>query len=627
MYLYMDNRKFFLLGLTSMMLAACSTDSGMMNEYDRISANFKEQINGNIDRSHLWRTMVTLHVRVTSDEPITLYACSQETDDQVILFDKKEQETAGGTIDLVVPQGYGNSVVLYVVYKGESYKREIELTGIPTQVIDVDTDQLTDELPSVSTAKNQSVSASFSRSATNQSLYGETLFGTPSYREFNVEYWKEVAALAKPSGDPSQKGEIVNYELVSNGPFEVSMLCGYAAAMSPHILGYYYHSKGTYDDLKFVDLLETHRYDYYNGLAKVQYQLDGIDKWYDANFDMGDDPLDDSDAYVTRRGDDAYNTLWAWKRYGDRITKIRGVMLPINVPKGMRLGFYLRMDSEQNAEQRERIVKRGIPSSELPTDFRATNFSAKVFNINGTHRSWYKNAGKYTFMGMEDISQGGDLDCNDVMFGISTSLEYELPTIVNPDIDAMIRIDENLPWTIAYEDLSHGTDYDFNDAVIQVSPDIDNEQAEVKVLAAGSEVRMWLHYDGPDGDVNLGEIHELLGRPVEPVNTEQAMVTTPFAEIGHVAWPASYSMATDAKRFYIEMKHGSCSDCTFQLTLPYSPGVLPQAILVAGEWKWPKEGVNIMNVYDTFADWSKDITKMAYWNWYSYPKSNTYVNY
>lgn len=45
MYLYMDNRKFFLLGLTSMMLAACSTDSGMMNEYDRISANFKEQIN------------------------------------------------------------------------------------------------------------------------------------------------------------------------------------------------------------------------------------------------------------------------------------------------------------------------------------------------------------------------------------------------------------------------------------------------------------------------------------------------------------------------------------------------------------------------------------------------------
>lgn len=143
------------------MLVACSTDSGMMNEYDRISANFKEQINGNIDRSHLWRTMVTLHVRVTSDEPITLYACSQETDDQVILFDKKEQETAGGTIDLVVPQGYGNSVVLYVVYKGESYKREIELTGIPTQVIDVDTDQLTDELPSVSTAKNQSVSASF----------------------------------------------------------------------------------------------------------------------------------------------------------------------------------------------------------------------------------------------------------------------------------------------------------------------------------------------------------------------------------------------------------------------------------------------------------------------------------
>lgn len=622
--LKMVNKHVFILGLTSAVLAACSSESGLMNEYDRISADFKKNINGDIDRSHLWRTSVALQVRVLSDESIALYACSQETDEKIVLFDKKSL-AGSGTAELTVPQGYGNEIVLYAIYRGETYRRDIVLTGTSTQVVNLDAAQLADE--PTSAAKLDAPQPPVARAATNRSLYGETLFGDPSYRDFNVEYWKEVAALAKPSGDPAKAGEVVNYELVSNGPFEVSMLCGYAASMSQHILGYYYHSKGTYDDMKFVDLLETHRYDYYNGLAKVQYQLDGVDKWYDANFDMGDDPEDDSKAFVTRQGDDAYNTLWVWQRYNDRITKIRGVKLPIDVPKGMRLGFYLRMDDEKNEEQRAKIVKRGIPEAVLPEDFRATNFSAKALNINGTHRSWYKNCGGYTFMGMEDISTGGDLDCNDVMFGISTSLEYEQPTIVTPDIDAMLKIDENLPWTIAYEDISHGTDYDFNDAVIQVRPDYENERAEVKVMAAGTDVRMWLHYDGPDGDTNLGEIHELLGRPLEPVNTEQTMAATPFAEIGYVAWPNSYSMATDAKRFYIEVKRGTCDDCTSQITLPYTPGEIPQAVCVAGEWKWPKEGVSIFEAYDTFADWSKDVTKLAYWNWYSYPKSNAYVNY
>lgn len=92
-------------------------------------------------------------------------------------------------------------------------------------------------------------------------------------------------------------------------------------------------------------------------------------------------------------------------------------------------------------------------------------------------------------------------------------------------------------------------------------------------------------------------------------------------------WPKSYTMAQDAKRFYIEVKRGTCEDCADVITLANESGKTPEALLIAGEWKWPKEGTNIMNTYDTFADWSKDVTKLAYWNWYSYPKSNTYVNY
>ena len=42
MCLYMDNRKFFLLGLTSMMLAACSTDSGMIESVPTLRSRLME---------------------------------------------------------------------------------------------------------------------------------------------------------------------------------------------------------------------------------------------------------------------------------------------------------------------------------------------------------------------------------------------------------------------------------------------------------------------------------------------------------------------------------------------------------------------------------------------------------
>ena len=56
----------------------------------------------------------------------------------------------------------------------------------------------------------------------------------------------------------------------------------------PRILGYYRHSPGTYQDLEMVDLVDSHSYDYIDGEAKLQYQLDGIDTWYDSNFDYRD---------------------------------------------------------------------------------------------------------------------------------------------------------------------------------------------------------------------------------------------------------------------------------------------------------------------------------------------------
>lgn len=65
-----------------------------------------------------------------------------------------------------------------------------------------------------------------------------------------------------------------NYELETNGPFYITWVTGHDADQHSHILGYYYHSSNTYDDIKYVDLSETNKWDYIDGLAKVQYQLD-----------------------------------------------------------------------------------------------------------------------------------------------------------------------------------------------------------------------------------------------------------------------------------------------------------------------------------------------------------------
>lgn len=63
------------------------------------------------------------------------------------------------------------------------------------------------------------------------------------------------------------------------------------------------------------------------------------------------------------------------------------------------------------------------------------------------------------------------------------------------------------------------------------------------------------------------------------------------------------------------------------ITLADSPGKMPEALLVAGEWKWPKEGTHIFSTYSIFSLWARDATKVNYWSWYDSPKLGNYVDY
>lgn len=110
-----------------------------------------------------------------------------------------------------------------------------------------------------------------------------------------------MTALPEGKAAATNNPDGISYEFTSDGYqgqgvygdntiVSLSYLYGYTGYTKSRIVGYYTHSEGTYSDLELHDLGETHANDYLaspgtsNYQAKVQYQLDGEDKWYDANF-------------------------------------------------------------------------------------------------------------------------------------------------------------------------------------------------------------------------------------------------------------------------------------------------------------------------------------------------------
>ena len=609
----------------SLMLAACSTDEGY-TQYQRLEASFKRDLGGDVSSMQWWKTAVTLKVDVKAEDKTTLWAMSEEFGG--MLYDMATVEGSGTAI-LTVPQGKGNKICLVAINKTMYESQKIILTGKTEEVATV------------------SLHSTVTRATTNYTpttLYGKSAHEDAEYYQFNQEQMDDWHSMMNMMSQESvnaktEHGLNVDYELESNGPFYITWVAGNCLSTTPHVLGYYYHSPGTYDDIQYVDIAETEVYDYIDGLAKVQYQVNettaekyGVtaNHWYDANFDIKD-TWSSNPTWGLRANDDAYCSVAAYKRYGKGITALRGITFKIDVPKGMRVGFYDRWDVTPRPDQYDRLMRYGVRPYTTRDNFMGTSFSAERMNVtyeNGNFRSFIDDHEHVMWMGMENDITGSDLDCNDVIFGVTVKMDIYKPGVVEPDLQPIAEYDEVMPWTIAYEDVARDADFDFNDAVIKIVPDTKNELCCVTVMAAGSTSRMYLHYDGPDGDQNLGEIHELLGgQHTDIINTNMFIASAPFVQVDCVRWPKDYNVATDAGRFYIEIQRGTCEDCTDMITLADTPGKMPEALLVAGEWKWPLEGKHIFSAYNIFPSWAKDATKVNYWSWYGSPVTSNCVDY
>lgn len=609
---------------------------GKVDEYSQLDltkVEFLKTLGCEVGENQMWKTAVTLNIDVQTDIPAEIWLYTQKKNEVAYLVDNKKVASSG-VIQMTIPQGFGLNMNL--VYSTESNRgnETVSLTGESEQSI------------SLKIGRNRSVVEDTSKTRTTRadaSLYGYSFYENAIQREYTKEqlesYFSMIERMHNESVPAESYGDLVtDYELQSNGPFYITWMTGNCSSNTPHVLGYYYHSPGSYEDIKYVDLSETEIYDYIDGMAKVQYKVSsptaesfGIlpDKWYDANFDMND-RWDMTPNLSARAGDDAWNSMAVYERYGRNISAMRGISFEVDVPVGMRIGFYDRVDKVASTEQYEQILKLGVRPQYDQENFKVTNFTAAALNLNtkGSYRSFIKKENAVYWLGMENNSTGGDLDCNDVIFGVTADLEIYRPDVVIPDIGIDSHDEQPLPWTIAFEDVYRTADFDFNDAVIRLEPDYDNERCCIYALACGTEAKMYLHYDGPDGDQYLGEMHQLLtGNSMEPacINTTSSIMKTSEKAVDCVPWPSTYSMKNDANRFYIEVVRGDCLECSNVIRLAQTPGLMPEALLVAGEWQWPKEGVNVQSAYADFSRWAEDEMNSSYWNWYSNPTSNTTV--
>ena len=642
----------------AMAFSACSEDLGLSGGENGAKGEWPLK---NVDPKQTWMTSETVQLDISIDEEADITAQTIMNENVTVLGQKHLK--GSGVMFLDVPQGIGGSFGL-VYDDGVSPKqyRQINLAGNNGKVIDVSF-----QSESATQASAPAIQRASTRAATASSLYSDSFLADCGYMNFGSWAWEDIAiALTEGLKSYNNHKAMIDYEIMSRGEVTsggeyhtsetvyLSMLYGYTGTIDTRVVGYYTHS-GDYSDIEFHDIADVLKYDYFNGKAKVQYQLDNnTSQWYDANFDYKDgdklpaytNPTQDinTPSYAQnsdRRGDDAYNTLLVSEIYGDRVTAIRGLTFELKIPENKVYGFYLRTTSALNEPQKTKLKKLGIPDDKLPKcTANYTNANMNTGSGKQVIRSAMAIYDNFTFIGLDDNTGGGDFDCNDVTFALSnvrgeklipkftqeslnSSLNEETlkehPEYSNPPSLEEIKLQS---WTLAFENAGKDNDFDFNDVVLKVTPNTTTHQAEVKLLATGAQRKTEVYYNG----TLLGEVHDLFGVDTKTmVNTISPTATKKAVTLNSIDWPEDATMEAQRKKFSLKVyNEDGTIDREFSMEdlLNYQS---PQALCVAGDWQWPKERVNVYTAYPLIGKWGVNFNNSEYSNWYAYPKENTVV--
>ena len=634
------NPALWVIVVFALAFSACSEDLGLAGTENGENSGWPLN---SVDPKQTWMTSETVQLDISIDDEADITAQTIMNEKVTVLG--QTHLKGSGVMFLDIPQGIGSSFGL-VYDDGVNAKqyRQINLVGNNAKVIDVN-------FQSASNTKSVAPAAqrASTRAATNNSLYGNSIIEDCGYLNFGPWGWGDVKkALVESQNSKNNMSTLIDYELMEGGELLanddilLSFLYGHTGQTAARTLGYYYHSVGSYSDIVFKDIAEVLKLDYYNGKAKVQYQVDDKPTWYDANFDYRDDPANPSQtpANSVRKGDDAWNTLNVHNYYGDRLTAIRGLTFKLSIPKGKEYGFYLRTEEKLSTDQKTKLTNLGVTDSNLPE--YSANYSCAAMNTKTNNfRSAIAIYDNFTFMGMDDDLGGGDFDCNDVTFALSNSKgEKYIPEFTdgtknsNWNKDVIEKHPEyiNPPsleetnlqsWTLAFENAGLDNDYDFNDVVLKVTPDTKNEKAEVKLLATGAQRKTEVYFNG----TLLGEVHELFGVSTDTfVNTTSNTATRKAITLNSIEWPKNTTMEAQRMNFSLKVYNDDGTvDREFSMKDLLNDMKSPQVLCVAGNWKWPKERIAVHVAYPLIGKWGVNFNNEEYYNWYSQPKADAVV--
>ena len=634
------NPALWVIVVFALAFSACSEDLGLAGTENGENSGWPLN---SVDPKQTWMTSETVQLDISIDDEADITAQTIMNEKVTVLG--QTHLKGSGVMFLDIPQGIGSSFGL-VYDDGVNAKqyRQINLVGNNAKVIDVN-------FQSASNTKSVAPAAqrASTRAATNNSLYGKSIIEDCGYLNFGPWGWGDVKkALVESQNSKNNMSTLIDYELMEGGELLanddilLSFLYGHTGQTAARTLGYYYHSVGSYSDIVFKDIAEVLKLDYYNGKAKVQYQVDDKPTWYDANFDYRDDPANPSQtpANSVRKGDDAWNTLNVHNYYGDRLTAIRGLTFKLSIPKGKEYGFYLRTEEKLSTDQKTKLTNLGVTDSNLPE--YSANYSCAAMNTKTNNfRSAIAIYDNFTFMGMDDDLGGGDFDCNDVTFALSNSKgEKYIPEFTestkksewNKDVIAKHPEYINPPsleetnlqsWTLAFENAGLDNDYDFNDVVLKVTPDTQNGKAEVKLLATGAQRKTEVYFNG----TLLGEVHELFGVSTDTfVNTTSNTATRKAITLNSIEWPKNTTMEAQRMNFSLKVYNDDGTvDREFSMKDLLNDMKSPQVLCVAGNWRWPKERIAVHVAYPLIGKWGVNFNNEEYYNWYSQPKADAVV--
>lgn len=658
-------------------LAAC-TDKAIDAD-SSITEKWNNAIDGKSDPRHDWTTAYNLQLNIVGNRGDTVRVIRTGQEKPTLLSYMVMQ--GNGVMKVEVPQDIEGSVGLICNSpKGRKYQR-IYLGKEKNQEVDVDLLHDTNSsspMPRDATNNQTRVVANPADTplpnptGTHDSkldqyigfqYYDQLTYSTTYYTvQLPAWTWDDIL-LAMPEGIPANANNSENpsFEFTSHGedwygvgdditPLRLVYCYGDILTDSPEknvTLGIYTHSDNSYADLDLCPFTGTKNSDYIidyvrdNILSKVQYQLDGNDTWYDANFCKLDGEnilVNDKNEKVSiqddspRKGDGIYGTSLIQNNYGNRVSAIRGAEQTVSIKKGTKYGFYVATShTDKLKEQKELLKSKGVPDNiinniEGNIFFSNTELNIPVETNNSnqslSYRCIYKKYGNLAFIGFDDCYKKsdksigyGDADCNDIVICVMDNQYRPAPHSDDYTFDRNERI-------YAFENLGMDGDFDFNDVIIKETYNCETNEWEHYILAAGCQLPTELiteDYNGNTQFIVIPEIHEEFGLE-KGDDGLYPMINTQTNGIRKTPLPFYTYGSADNIVLKVHLLNGEIRKSGANYYMDKDK-TIPTRLTILGKWQWPIERTNVFEAYPLIGKWAKNMNEAE--NWFTQPISGS----